>query len=155
MKDGARPVAAAQRVNARASRAHRSKISLVELVVSLTLVAVLTAIALTVYVRFQRAAMDRVAESDLYTAAGVLTSCQLDSTVPSADFAVRAGSPMELCPGQVLSVSTGTQLTYTAGRFGGSWVVRASNSRGRPTYYCYDAATSSGIATVDRLDTLC
>ncbi len=148
-------MAVPSRVSARASRAHRSKISLVELVVALTVVGVITAIALTVYVRFQRITMDRVAESDLYTAAGVLTDCQADSTAPSVDFAVRAGTPMQPCPGRVLSVSTGTVLTYTAGRFGGLWVVRASNSRGRPTYYCYDAATSSGIATVDRPETLC
>ena len=126
--------------------------TLIELLVVVVIIGILIAIAIPVYLNYQKGAKDKSAQSDLRNATAVLELCNSDNgSYPSSlgTAASNAYAAMTGCAGQKITYSTGTTLVYTPPAAGNaSYMLTASNSGGKPTYYCYNSAIGGSIKTV-------
>ena len=132
--------------------------TLIELLVVVVIIGILIAIAIPVYLNYQKGAKDKSAQSDLRNATAVLELCNSDNgAYPSSlgTAASNAYAAMTGCAGQKITYSEGTTLGYTAGTSNASYILTASNSGGKPTYYCYNSSVGGAIKTVATASATC
>jgi type IV pilus assembly protein PilA len=134
--------------------------TLIELLVVVVIIGILIAIAIPVYLSYQKGAKDKSAESDLHNAIGVLELCNSDAQYPTS-LGVAANNTyaaMPGCAGQKITFTANTTLTYAPTPAAGvpvSYMLHASNSGGKITYYCYNSAVGGSVKTVATAATAC
>lgn len=146
----------------RAKRAAgESGFTLIELLVVVVIIGILIAIAIPVYLNYQKGAKDKSAASDLRNAVGVLEQCNSDNNAyPSAMSATgnMAATGVTNPCSQQINVTAGTQFlyTYTAGTNGAaaSYMLASMNQGGKPTYYCYNSTKGGSVQSVPNATSL-
>jgi type IV pilus assembly protein PilA len=122
--------------------------TLIELLVVVVILGVLIAIAIPLYLSYQKGAKDKAAQSDLRNAISVLEVCNSDNgSYPSALGTAGSGtfSGMTGCAGQRINFSSGTTFTYTPAAANVSYTLTSTNSGGSPKTYCYNSANGGAI----------
>lgn len=137
-------------------RARRSKVSLVELFVSVVIVCGLTGLSAALFGIHQKHAADAVAAADLHSAIVVLEACNAaDSLFPVSGITLTGGVSTVPCADESLTASAGTTLTYVPIAGASSYVLMTTNSRGTGAAYCFDNSIGGSIRTVARGATTC
>jgi type IV pilus assembly protein PilA len=124
--------------------------TLIELLVVVVIIGILIAIAIPVYLSYQKGANDKSAQSDVHNAIGVLELCNSDNgSYPTSIGTISATSPVYAtlagCSGQKITVTKNTTLTYVPAASTSSYMLTGSNSGGKPTTYCYNSLNGGGV----------
>lgn len=140
------------RVACRPRRAADHGFTLIELLVVVVIIGILIAIAIPVYLNYQKGAKDKSAASDLRNAVGVLEQCNSDNgAYPTASFTLTASGVAGTCT-QSINVTSGSSVVYayTAGTNGAAsiYVATSFNTGGSPKVYCYNSAVGGSVKSV-------
>ena len=134
--------------------------TLIELLVVVVIIGILIAIAIPLYLNYQKGAKDKSAQSDLRAAVSSLQQCFTDNNnfYPAA---VNQGAAPNTsvwtpsaagCSTDVINTSSGTTLTYTPSPAGCldttcvSYVMKSTNSGGNGKTYTYDSTKGGQIS---------
>lgn len=123
--------------------------TLIELLVVVVIIGILIAIAIPLYLNYQKGANDKSAMSDLRGAVSVLEQCNSDNgTYPAQADVASSGGTMASCSGQSIKLSGGTTITYTltAGP-PQSFKITSTNTKGSGKSYCYNSSTGGSVVT--------
>jgi len=132
--------------------------TLIELLVVVVIIGILIAIAIPLYLNYQKGSHDKAAESDLRGAVSVLEQCNSDNgSYPAAalSFAAKSGGGTA-CTGQSIKLSGSTEFKYVTpsgtkdsggNTVTGSYTVTADATDGSGKKYCYDSVNGGSVAT--------
>jgi type IV pilus assembly protein PilA len=144
----------------RARKAEREGgFTLIELLVVVVIIGILIAIAIPLYLNYQKGAHDKSAQSDLRAAVSSLQQCYTDNgNVYPESLALVTGSTTTYkpspaaCASDVVNVSSGTTLTYTpvsgcldANNDCTSFDLKSKNNGGSGKTYNYDSTAGGNI----------
>jgi type IV pilus assembly protein PilA len=138
--------------------------TLIELLVVVVIIGILIAIAIPLYLNYQKGAKDKSAQSDLRAAVSSLNQCYTDNSnayPASLTTGTNTYTPSaSACSSDVINVSSGTTLVYASTPSGctdaaGSctgFTLKAANSGGNHNdtstagkFYSYSSATGGSI----------
>ncbi|CAN5635479.1 hypothetical protein BH10ACT8_BH10ACT8_02940 [soil metagenome] len=133
--------------------------TLIELLVVVVIIGILIAIAIPLYLNYQKGAKDKSAQSDVRSAVATIEQCFTDNgnNYPSAGTQASAGATMSFTATTgnscgVANASTGTTLTYTptcsATPTCESYVIKGYNSggkRGSTNQFTYDSTVGGQV----------
>ncbi|WP_283818644.1 prepilin-type N-terminal cleavage/methylation domain-containing protein [Jatrophihabitans telluris] len=128
--------------------------TLIELLVVVVIIGILIAIAIPLYLNYQKGAKDKSAMSDLRGAVSVFEQCNSDNgSYPSA---VSTTGAMTGCANQLIKLSAGTTMsTYTAANTNTTYIAVTTNSGGNSKWYCYNSTNAGSIVTSSTAITTC
>jgi type IV pilus assembly protein PilA len=123
--------------------------TLIELLVVVVIIGILIAIAIPLYLNYQKGSHDKAADSDLRGMVSVMEQCNSDNgAYPTS---VDVAGVMAGCAGQSIKLSSGTKISYVipatdVGAPANSFTVTAKNTDGTSKVYCYDSATGGSVS---------
>jgi type IV pilus assembly protein PilA len=127
--------------------------TLIELLVVVVIIGILIAIAIPLYLNYQKGAKDKSAQSDIRAAVSTVQQCYTDNAnaYPAAPTGngVESTSLVFTCGtgSETANVSSGTKLTYALATGGGSFTLSSTNTGGHTgKTYSYDSSTGGGIS---------
>jgi type IV pilus assembly protein PilA len=131
--------------------------TLIELLVVVVIIGILIAIAIPLYLNYQKGAKDKAAQSDIRAAVSAYQQCYTDNSnaYPVAATALSNAASYTVTCGTTtenINLSSGTTLTYTSAD-GTSFQLSASNSGGHSQTgglngnktYTYDSTAGGSI----------
>jgi type IV pilus assembly protein PilA len=119
--------------------------TLIELLVVVVIIGILIAIAIPLYLNYEKGAQNKSAASDLRNAIATIEQCYTDNN-NSYPAAITGAAPAYTgCTGSTLNVSSGNTLSYFV--TGTTAYDLLSAHTGNGTWYCYSSAAGGSVKT--------
>jgi type IV pilus assembly protein PilA len=132
--------------------------TLIELLVVVVIIGILIAIAIPLYLNYEKGANDKSAQSDLRNAVSTLEQCNSDNGSYPTGLGSATGTAYKSipgCTGQTITFTKNTTLAYQAsGTPPTSYMLHSHNSGGSK-FYCYNSANGGSVQTVASMTTAC
>jgi type IV pilus assembly protein PilA len=128
--------------------------TLIELLVVVVIIGILIAIAIPLYLNYQKGAKNKSAQSDVHNAVAVVEQCMTDSNSALPAVPVLNGQVDKdlvfLCPDaantQTANVSGGNKITFTPDAALGTYTISGINASGGKTY-TYSSSTGKIVTS--------
>lgn len=129
----------------RAKRARGDKgFTLIELLVVVVIIGILIAIAIPVYLNYQKGSHDKAAESDVRAAISSMEQCYSDNGKYPTGATLEKTGPLEDCDVK-FAVSDGTSLTISNSEDKKSYTIIGDNDGGSGKVYEYISADGGPV----------
>jgi type IV pilus assembly protein PilA len=125
--------------------------TLIELLVVVVIIGILIAIAIPLYLNYQKGANDKSAQSDLRGAISVLEQCNSDTGAYPATVPAVGGTA---CTGQTVNASSGTTFLYTSVTPFSTYMMASTNKNGNSKFYCYNSSKGGSVTSVSAATSL-
>lgn len=116
--------------------------TLIELLVVVVIIGILLAIAIPLYLNYEKGARNKSAASDLRTAISTIEVCNSDNDALPASFTTTA--PVSPCANESITVSNGTTLSYYASD---KTYMLVSYQDNGSIWYCYNSSVGGSVIT--------
>lgn len=128
--------------------------TLIELLVVVVIIGVLIAIAIPVYLNYQKGSHDKAAQSDLRSAITTIEQCNSDNGDFPQNYQRTDGNQTDvgMCNNGTVKLSNGTvfRYQYNGSQNGGSasYMALTEAKQGSGKVYCYDSAQGGSVRDV-------
>ncbi len=131
----------------RARRGQNEKgFTLIELLVVVVIIGILIAIAIPLYLNYQKSSHDKAADSDVRNAAVVIQQCYTDNNTWVTDWTLSDNQYTATdCPDGKINVSPGTTIKFSASADNDGVVLVGTNSDGHGYTYTLDTARGGSV----------